>query len=87
MLSGNFCDSEIRHGIFWGLNFGPGIFWALIFAPIRSSQSPEIHSTPPGISIEAISGQENIYVAKCEQFMPSPSKNYYLLVASYNSLL
>ena len=26
-LSGNFCyGSEIRHGIFWGINFGPGIF-------------------------------------------------------------
>ena len=24
MLSGNFCGSEIRHGIFWELNFGPG---------------------------------------------------------------
>ena len=44
MLSGNFQGSEIRHGIFWGLIFGPGIFlgfvgnpkdffWALIFPP------------------------------------------------------
>ena len=24
--SGNFYDSEIRHGIFLGLNFGPGSF-------------------------------------------------------------
>ena len=44
MLSGNFyCGSEIRHGIFWGINFGPvifffffeaqGIFSVLVFAP------------------------------------------------------
>ena len=55
--SGNFYGSEIRHGIFWGLNFGPGIFWVLfkaqgifrvfIFAPIQSSLSLEIRSTPP----------------------------------------
>ena len=46
----NFYGSEIRHGIFGGLNFGAGIFWrfclnpkgffwVLIFAPIRSSLS------------------------------------------------
>ena len=43
-------------GFFWGLIFGPGIFmgfvgsprdfWVLIFAPIRSSPSLEIRSTP-----------------------------------------
>ena len=43
MLSGNFyCGSEIRHRIFWGINFGPvmffffeaqGIFSVLVFAP------------------------------------------------------
>ena len=45
MPSGNFyCGSEIRHGIFWGINFGPvmffffffeaqGIFSVLVFAP------------------------------------------------------
>ena len=44
---------------FWGLHFGPGIFWGfvwsprdcfgfLIFAPIWSSLSLEIRSTPPG---------------------------------------
>ena len=27
--SGNFYGSEIRHGIFWGLNFGPGISWGV----------------------------------------------------------
>ena len=28
MLPGNFyCGSEIRHGIFWGINFGPVIFF------------------------------------------------------------
>ena len=28
MLPGNFYyGSEIRHGIFWGINFGPAIFW------------------------------------------------------------
>ena len=57
----NFYGSEIRHGIFGGLNFGAGIFWrfclnpkgffgVLIFAPIRSSLSLswslEIQSTP-----------------------------------------
>ena len=51
--------SQIRHGIFGGLNFSAGIFWGfclsprgffgvLIFAPIRSSRSLEIRSnTPP----------------------------------------
>ena len=43
----NFYGSEIRHGSFGGLNFGPGIFWrGLIFAAIRSSLSLEIWSTP-----------------------------------------
>ena len=57
ILSGNFYyGSEIRHWIFWGINFGrgivgfffeaQGIFWGvLIFAPIRSSLSLEIRST------------------------------------------
>ena len=31
MLSGNFFGSEIRHGILWGLNFGPGIFFGVLF--------------------------------------------------------
>ena len=47
-------------GSFWGqFNFWSryflgfclkpkGIFWVLIFAPVRSSPSPEIRSTPPG---------------------------------------
>ena len=26
VLVGNFNGSEIRHGISWGLNFGPGTF-------------------------------------------------------------
>ena len=30
MLSGNFYGLEIRHGIFWGLNFGPGIFLGFV---------------------------------------------------------
>ena len=31
MLPGNFyCGSEIRHGIFWGINFGPAIFWGFV---------------------------------------------------------
>ena len=47
--SGNFYGLEIRHRIFRGLHFGPGIFWVLIIAPIRSSLSVEIRSTPtPG---------------------------------------
>ena len=55
MLSGNFKGSEIWHGIFWGLVFGPGIFWGFVgspfgggfdSSPIRSSPSPEIQSTP-----------------------------------------
>ena len=58
MLPGNFyCGSEIRHGIFWGINFGPviflffclkpkGFFWVLIFAPVPSSLSLEIRSVP-----------------------------------------
>ena len=33
MLPGNFYyGSEIRHGIFWGINFGPAIFWVLFEA-------------------------------------------------------
>ena len=63
MLPGNFYNgSEIRHGIFWGINFGPaifggfclrpkGFFWVLIFAPIRSSLSLEIRSTPSGLGL------------------------------------
>ena len=58
MPFGHFYGSEIRHGIFFGLNFNPGIFggfclkpwecfWVSIFAPIRSSLSLEIRSTPP----------------------------------------
>ena len=31
--SGNFYGSEIRHGIFGGLNFGPGIFWRFVWDP------------------------------------------------------
>ena len=62
ILSGNFyCGSEIRHGIFWGINFGPVMsfffvlkpkrffrFWFL--PPMRLSLSPEIRSTPSGLS-------------------------------------
>ena len=34
MLPGNFyCGSEIRHGIFWGINFGPVIFLGFDFCP------------------------------------------------------
>ena len=63
MLSGNFYYGwEIRHEIFWGINFGPrifwgfclkpkGFFWVLIFAPIRSSLSLEIRSTPSGLEL------------------------------------
>ena len=57
MLSGNFHGSEIRHGIFgvkfwsrefWVLFEALGIFWVLIFAPIQSSPSLKIRSTPLG---------------------------------------
>ena len=60
-LPGNFYyGSEIWHGIFWGINFGPaifwgfrlkpkGFFWVLSFAPIWSSLSLEIRSTPSGL--------------------------------------
>ena len=57
MLSGNFYGSKTRHGIFWGLNYGPCIFFFFFeaqgvllgfdFCPIRSSLSLEIRSTPP----------------------------------------
>ena len=34
MLPGNFYyGSEIRHGIFWGINFGPAIFWGFVWSP------------------------------------------------------
>ena len=34
MLPGNFYyGSEIRHGIFWGINFGQAIFWGFDFCP------------------------------------------------------
>ena len=53
MLSGNFYGSEIwpavGMGFFWVLLEGQGIFLGLIFAPIRSSLSLEIQSTPLGI--------------------------------------
>ena len=32
-FSGNFLGSEIRHGIFWGLIFGPGIFLGFVGSP------------------------------------------------------
>ena len=58
MLSGNFYGSEIWHGIFGGVKFWSrdflgfclkpkGFFWVLIFAPIQTSLSLEIWSTPP----------------------------------------
>ena len=49
MLSGNYYGSEIRQGIFWGLNFGLGVFLGFEFCPIRSSLSLEIRRTslPP----------------------------------------
>ena len=33
MLYGNFDGSEIRHGIFLLLNFGPGILWGVVGSP------------------------------------------------------
>ena len=33
MLSGNFYDLEIQHGIFLVLNFGPGIFLGFDICP------------------------------------------------------
>ena len=34
MLSGNFyCGSEIRNGIFWGINFGPVMFLFFFWSP------------------------------------------------------
>ena len=33
ILSGNFLGSEIRHGIFWGLIFGPGMFLGFVGSP------------------------------------------------------
>ena len=33
MLSGNFYGSKTRHGIFWGLNYGPCIFFFFFFSP------------------------------------------------------
>ena len=33
ILSGNFYGSEIRHGIFWGLDFGAGIFLGFVGSP------------------------------------------------------
>ena len=58
MLSGNFQGSEIRHGIFWGLIFGPGIFlgfvgspkdffWALIFPPFDHPRHLKSGVPPP----------------------------------------
>ena len=48
-LTGNYCyGSEIRHGIFWGINFSPGIFLGFDFCP---------HSIIPGLSLEIRSSQ------------------------------
>ena len=34
MLPGNFYyGSEIRHGIFWGINVGPAIVWGFVWSP------------------------------------------------------
>ena len=34
LLPGNFYyGSEICHGIFWGINFGPAIFWGFVWSP------------------------------------------------------
>ena len=55
IVSENFEGSEIWHGIFLGLIFGPGIFLGLIFVPIRSSPSREIQSTPHGADTNLVS--------------------------------
>ena len=62
LCSGNFYGSEIRHGIFRGLNFGPVIFGGFVWSPwdffgfdfwlFRSSLSLEIRSIhPPGLPV------------------------------------
>ena len=43
-------------GFFWVLFEALGIIWALIFAPIQSSLSLEIHSTPSGIPGGGVGG-------------------------------
>ena len=49
MLQEIFMAWKFGMGFFGGYYFGPGIFWVLIIAPIRSSLSVEIRSTPtPG---------------------------------------
>ena len=52
MLPENFYyGSEIRHGIFWGINFGPAIFLGFDFCPhsiITVTWNPEY---PPGLEL------------------------------------
>ena len=50
----NFYGSEIRHGIFWGLHFGPGIFLSFDFFPpfnhpchLKSRAPPPWAPLPP----------------------------------------
>ena len=57
-------------GFFGGYYFGPGIFWVLIIAPIRSSLSVEIRSTPtPGRNapnnVMARNGLVNLQPRRC----------------------
>ena len=58
MLSGNFYGSEIRHCIFWGLNFGPGIFWGFDFCPHRITLWLEIRSGPAKIEKSSVMARE-----------------------------
>ena len=49
MLSVNFNDYEIRHGIFLVLHFSPGIFWGFDFCPhsiIPVNRNPEYPQRP-----------------------------------------
>ena len=55
--------SEILHGRFWGLIFGPGIFLGLIFVPIPSSPTLEIRSTPPPPTLGAPNGSSTFYIS------------------------
>ena len=67
MLSGNFYNSEIRHGIFWVLFEALGIFLGFKFCPhsiIPVTWNPEYSPPPPELCVLLIQDGANVFVPK-----------------------
>ena len=67
MLSGNFYNSEIRHGIFWVLFEALGIFLGFKFCPhsiIPVTWNPEYSPPPPELCVLLIQEGANVFVPK-----------------------